>query len=70
MPRQLRSTAKIPNPEPRNRGGSGYVRRGKYFYEEPEAPTLTRKSPNSRLKASIPSPENPARRRTKSAAMH
>ena len=35
-PRQpARATAIIPNPEPRNRGGSGYVKRGKYYYEKP-----------------------------------
>jgi hypothetical protein len=68
-PRQLRSTAKIPSPEPRGRGGSGYARRGKYFYEIPEPPELTRTAPNARLKASIPNPESPPHRR-KSAAAH
>ena len=28
--------ATIPDPTPRHRGGGGYARRGKYFYEKPK----------------------------------
>lgn len=60
---QLRSTAEVPSPEPRARGGSGYARKGKYFYAEPTPPTLTRRT-NERAHATIPSPEPPPRRRS------
>ncbi|HZR83751.1 MAG TPA: hypothetical protein VFD92_21830 [Candidatus Binatia bacterium] len=66
-PRPLHSTAKIPSPEPHLRGGSGYVRKGQYFYEEPTPVQLTRQNPNQRLKWSIPNPENHVRRKTAAA---
>jgi hypothetical protein len=65
-PRPLRSTARIPSPEPHTHGGSGYVRRGNRFYEVTEAPTLTRRS-DQRIRATIPSPETHKRGRTSAA---
>lgn len=36
-PRQpARRRALIPNPEPQERGGSGYTKRGKYYYQDPK----------------------------------
>ena len=40
----VRPHAEIPNPEPQRRGGSGYARRGQYFYAAP-SPTTLRRSP-------------------------
>lgn len=54
---QLRSSALIPNPEPSKRGGSGYARKGKYFYETPKEIELTRTKPGSGYKVSVPRPE-------------
>lgn len=53
----LRSSALIPNPEPSERGGSGYKRSGKYFYETPKDIELTRTKPGSGYKATVPRPE-------------
>ena len=53
----LKSSALIPNPEPSERGGSGYARRGKYFYETPKAIELSRRKPGSGYKATVPRPE-------------
>ncbi len=37
QPRQpARRRALIPNPEPRYKGGSGYTKRGKYYYQDPK----------------------------------
>lgn len=53
----LRSSAIIPSPEPSKRGGSGYTRNGKYFYETPKDIELTRTKPGSGYKVSVPRPE-------------
>ena len=53
----LRSSALIPNPEPSQRGGSGYMRKGKYFYETPKDIELTRTKPGSGYRATVPRPE-------------
>jgi hypothetical protein len=53
----LRSSALIPNPEPSKRGGSGYTRNGKYFYENPKDIELTRTKPGTGYKATVPRPE-------------
>ena len=53
----LKSSALIPNPEPSERGGSGYTRRGKYFYETPKDIELTRTKPGAGYKATVPRPE-------------
>jgi len=53
----LRSKALIPNPEPNTRGGSGFTRKGKYFYETPKDIELTRSKPRSGYNASVPRPE-------------
>jgi hypothetical protein len=53
----LRSTALIPNPEPSERGGSGYKRKGKYFYETPKDIELTRTKRGAGYRASVPRPE-------------
>ena len=53
----LRSSAIIPNPEPSKRGGSGYARNGKYFYEMPKEIELTRTKQGSGYKATVPRPE-------------
>lgn len=53
----LRSSAIIPNPEPSKRGGSGYSRKGKYFYETPKDIELTRTKPRSGYNVSVPRPE-------------
>jgi hypothetical protein len=53
----LRSSALIPNPEPSKRGGSGYTRNGKYFYETPKDIELTRTKPGKGYNATIPRPE-------------
>ena len=53
----LRSRAIIPNPEPISRGGSGYTRKGKYFYETPKDIELTRNKPGSGYNPTIPRPE-------------
>ena len=53
----LRSRALIPNPEPISRGGSGYTRKGKYFYETPKQIELTRSKPGSGYRATVPRPE-------------
>ncbi|MBY0275309.1 hypothetical protein K2Z84_08210 [Candidatus Binatia bacterium] len=53
----LRSSAVIPNPEPSKRGGSGYARNGKYFYETPKDIELTRTKAGSGYKVSVPRPE-------------
>ncbi len=39
-----RTYAVIPNPEPQRRGGSKYVRKGRYFYELPRPITVSRRS--------------------------
>lgn len=37
QPRQpARRRALIPNPEPQIKGGSGYTKRGKYYYQDPK----------------------------------
>ena len=53
----LRSTAVIPNPEPSKRGGSGYTRNGKYFYETPRDIELTRTKQGAGYRATVPRPE-------------
>lgn len=53
----LRPSALIPNPEPRSRGGSGYVRKGKYFYEMPRDIELKRLKNRRGYRPSIPRPE-------------
>jgi hypothetical protein len=53
----LRSSAIIPSPEPSKRGGSGYTRNSKYFYETPKDIELTRTKPGSGYKVSVPRPE-------------
>jgi len=53
----LRSRALIPNPEPISRGGSGYTRKGKYFYETPKDIELSRSKPGAGYKATVPRPE-------------
>lgn len=53
----LRSKAIIPNPEPISRGGSGYTRKGKYFYETPKQIELSRSKPGSGYNATVPRPE-------------
>lgn len=53
----LRSSALIPNPEPRSRGGSGYARKGKYFYELPREIELKRLKNRRGYRPSIPRPE-------------
>ncbi|HEY8514348.1 MAG TPA: hypothetical protein VIS07_02415 [Candidatus Binatia bacterium] len=53
----LRSSAIIPNPEPNKRGGSGYVRKGKYFYETPKDIELKRLKGRSGYKPTVPRPE-------------
>ena len=53
----LRSSALIPNPEPSKRGGSGYARKGKYFYETPKDIELSRSKPGSGYRATVPRPE-------------
>jgi hypothetical protein len=53
----LRSRALIPNPEPNTRGGSGFQRKGKYFYETPKDIELTRTKPGSGYRLSVPRPE-------------
>ncbi|MBM4269770.1 MAG: hypothetical protein FJ144_24740 [Deltaproteobacteria bacterium] len=45
-----RAHAEIPNPEPHLRGGSGYSRRGSYFYENPRP---IRTIPNSAAKGQV-----------------
>jgi hypothetical protein len=52
-----RSYAVIPNPEPQRRGGSKYVRKGRYFYELPRPITVSRRSWTTRSYAEvIPNP--------------
>jgi hypothetical protein len=51
----VRASAKIPSPEPRARGGHGYQRRGKYFYEEPTPITLNR-NVGKRRRLTVPPP--------------
>jgi hypothetical protein len=53
----LRSSAIIPNPEPNKRGGSGYTRRGKYFYETPKDIELKRVKGRSGYRPTVPRPE-------------
>jgi hypothetical protein len=53
----LRSSALIPNPEPKTRGGSGYERKGQYFYETPRDIRLKRTKGQTGYKPSIPRPE-------------
>ncbi|MEW6273219.1 MAG: hypothetical protein AB1689_28400 [Thermodesulfobacteriota bacterium] len=53
----LRSSALIPNPEPNKRGGSGYVRRGKYFYETPKDIELKRVKGRGGYRPAVPRPE-------------
>jgi len=53
----LRSTAIIPNPEPNKRGGSGYQRNGKYFYETPKDIEMKRVKGNAGYRPSVPRPE-------------
>jgi hypothetical protein len=53
----LRSTAVVPNPEPIKRGGSGYARKGSYFYETPKDIELTRTKNGAGYKATVPRPE-------------
>lgn len=57
MPRELRSTATIPDPTPNLRGGTGYERRGKYFYREADEPVLSRRAGRADYRAAIPSPD-------------
>ncbi|MBM4243175.1 MAG: hypothetical protein FJ148_05075 [Deltaproteobacteria bacterium] len=53
----LRSSALIPDPGPSKRGGSGYTRKGKYFYETPKDIELTRSKPGAGYNATVPRPE-------------
>lgn len=58
-----RSFAVIPNPEPRRRGGSGFIRRGRYFYELPRPITANRRSwTHHSYRPVIPDPTSPRRR--------
>ena len=66
--RSLRPTAAIPDPTPRLHGGSRYTRLGKYFYENPSGPLLTRKSPKQQYRNLVPSPEVVEGGRKRSAA--
>ena len=56
----MRSTAMIPNPEPRSHGGSGYERNGKYFYEQPKPIALRPPSVGNRYRETIPNPTHQA----------
>jgi len=47
----------VPNPEPIKRGGSGYARKGEYFYETPKDMELTRTKNGAGYKATVPRPE-------------
>jgi hypothetical protein len=52
-----RSYAVIPDPRPARRGGSGYLRKGKYFYETPKEITMSQRNWNSRsYKDTVPNP--------------
>jgi hypothetical protein len=52
-----RSYAIIPDPRPARRGGSGYVRKGKYFYETPKQITYSQRNWNTRnYKDTVPNP--------------
>lgn len=52
-----RSYAIIPDPRPARRGGSGYTRKGKYFYETPKQITFSQRNWNTRsYKDTVPNP--------------
>jgi hypothetical protein len=58
-----RSYAVIPDPEPQRRGGSKYVRKGRYFYEVPRPITMNRRSWTTRnYSAVVPDPTHWSRR--------
>ena len=58
-----RTYAVIPDPEPQRRGGSKYVRKGRYFYELPRPITVSRRSWTSRnYSEMIPNPTHWRRR--------
>lgn len=58
------STAEVPDPTPRLRGGRGLERKGRYFYEKPNQPQLTRQTESRGIDTKIPSPELAAKRRS------
>jgi hypothetical protein len=65
----LRTTATVPNPDPISRGGSGYERKGKYFYETPKDMQMTRTKTGAGYKANVPRPEKlGTERRSKDAS--
>lgn len=66
--RPLRSTAAIPDPTPRLRGGSRFMRQGDFFFATAADPSLTRKTPKQQYRNLIPSPEVVETRRKRSAA--
>lgn len=53
----VRSSALIPNPSPSSRGGGGYQRNGKYFYETPRDIELKGARKSNRYNPTIPRPE-------------
>src|SRR5258707_11968413 len=53
----VRSSALIPNPQPSSRGGGGYQRNGKYFYETPRDIELKGVRKSNRYSPPIPRPE-------------
>lgn len=57
MPRSLRSSAVVPDPTPNLRGGTGFERRGKFFYRQADPPALTRRLGRNDYRALIPSPD-------------
>jgi hypothetical protein len=58
-----RTYAVIPDPRPQRRGGSKYVRKGRYFYELPRPITVSRRSWTTRnYSAVIPDPTHWSRR--------
>jgi hypothetical protein len=57
-PRQpLKPRAEIPNPEPRRRGGSGYARKGRYFYQKPKPIRAAGSKRGSVERVNIPPPD-------------
>jgi len=66
--RPLRSTAAIPDPTPRLKGGSRYSRQGDYFFATASDPQLTRKTSKQQYRNLIPSPEVVESGRKRSAA--
>lgn len=58
-----RSYAVIPDPRPQRRGGSKYIRKGRYFYEVPRSITVNRRSwTTQNYKATVPDPTHWSRR--------